>query len=64
MIINQLSLVILSEEFGGSLPGSRCRHTESEESVVDYPMENDDVEEVVEPADPIQEPKEIMRRSC
>ncbi|CAK9037805.1 unnamed protein product [Durusdinium trenchii] len=42
-------------EFGGSLPGSRCRHTESEESVVDYPMENDDVEEVVEPADPIQE---------
>ncbi|CAK9053162.1 unnamed protein product, partial [Durusdinium trenchii] len=44
-------------EFARSLPGSRSRHTESEESLVDDPMEHDDIEEVVEPADPIQQPK-------
>ena len=48
------------EEFARSLPGSRSRHTESEESLVDDPMENDDIEEVVEPADPNLEPKEIL----
>ena len=49
------------EEFARSLPGSRSRHTESEECLVDDPMENDDFEEVVEPADPNLEPKEILQ---
>ncbi|CAK8990960.1 unnamed protein product, partial [Durusdinium trenchii] len=48
-------------EFGGSLPGSRSRHTELEESVADDPMENDDIEVVVEPADPNLEPKDPVR---
>ena len=42
------------------MPGSRSRHTELEESVADDPMENDDIEVVVEPADPNLEPKEIL----
>ena len=49
------------QEFARSLPGSRSRHTESEESLVDDPMENDDFEEVVEPADPNLEPKERLQ---
>ena len=52
--------MISFQEFARSLPGSRSRHTESEESLVDDPMENDDIEEVVEPADPNLEPKEIL----
>ena len=52
--------MIFVQEFARSLPGSRSRHTESEESLVDDPMENDDIEEVVEPADPNLEPKEIL----
>ena len=50
----------MSEEFGGSSSGSHSRHTESEESLVDDPMERDDIEEVVEPADPDLELKERL----
>ena len=52
--------MICFEEFARRLPGTRSRHTESEESLVDDPMEHDDIEEVVEPADPIQQPKERL----
>ena len=52
--------MIGSEESGGSSSGSHSRHTESEKSVVAESMEHDDIEEVVEPADPIQEPKERL----
>ncbi|CAK9037802.1 unnamed protein product [Durusdinium trenchii] len=49
------------KEFARRLPGTRSRHTESEESLVDDPMEHDDIEEVVEPADPNPEPKEAAQ---
>ena len=52
--------MIFFQEFAKSLLGSHSRHTESEESLVDDPMENDDIEEVVEPADPNLVPKEIL----
>ncbi|CAK9000889.1 unnamed protein product [Durusdinium trenchii] len=45
-------------EFARSLPGSHSRHIESQESVVDDPVEHDDIEEVVEPADPNPESKD------
>ena len=50
--------MILSEEFAGSWPGSHSRHIESQESVVDDPVEHDDIEEVVELAG--TNPKEIL----
>ena len=43
--------MIRSEESGGFSSGSHSRHTESEESVVEDPVETYDIEEVVEPAD-------------
>ena len=52
--------MIRSEESGGSSSGSHSRHTESEESVVEDPVETYDIEEVVEPADTNPEPKEIL----
>ena len=53
--------MIFLQEFARSLLGSRSRHTESEEeSLVDDPMENDDIGEVVEPANPNLEPKETL----
>ena len=51
--------MILSEEFARSWPGSHSRHIESQESVVDDPVEHDDIEEVVEPADPNPDWKEM-----
>ena len=53
--------MILSEEFARSWPGSHSRHIESQESVVDDPVEHDDIEEVVEPADPNPESKEMAK---
>ena len=50
--------MILSEEFARSWPGSHSRHIESQESVVDDPVEHDDIEEVVELAG--TNPKEIQ----
>ena len=50
--------MILSEEFVRSWPGSHSRHIESQESVVDDPVEHDDIEEVVELAG--TNPKEIL----
>ena len=50
--------MILSEEFARSWPGSHSRHIESQESVVDDPVEHDDIEEVVELAG--TNPKEIL----
>ena len=43
------------------MPGSHSRHIESQESVVDDPVEHDDIEEVVEPADPNPESKEMAK---
>ena len=40
------------------MPGSHSRHIESQESVVDDPVEHDDIEEVVELAG--TNPKEIL----
>ena len=50
----------ISEEFGGSVLGSHSRHTESEEFVVDDPVEHDNIKEIVEPADTHPELKEIL----
>ena len=52
---------MFSKEFARSLPGSHSRHIESLESVVDDPVEHDDIEEVVEPADPNPESKEMAK---